>query len=107
MSASRLRTPDLVQTGNKSALARIMIFGSSIAAGFAAASLAALQPNFSFRLSLKTFAGFAAGFLLLYVYWRILFHPSKTPAQRRLRLAASMLLALCGIAGFLYPLRYI
>src|SRR5207302_6737638 len=96
-----------MQRDLKSVLGRIMVFGSSLVGGFATASLEALQPGFSFRISVMTFVAFAAGFGLLSLYWKILFHPSRSPAHRRLRRAASVLLALGGIAGFLYPLRFI
>jgi len=84
-----------------------MLFGSSLAGGFAAASLQALQPNFSFRVSAKTLVAFGLGFLVLYCYWRILFHPSVSSGQKRLRMGASALLAIIGLTGFLYPLRFI
>jgi len=96
-----------MQAERKSALQRIMVLGSSLAAGFGTASLEALQPNFSFRVSLKTLGAFIFGFATLYIYWRILFHPSKGPGWKWLRISASALLALGGVAAFLYPLRFI
>jgi len=85
----------------------IMMVSSSLAAGFATASLEALQPNFSFKISFTTVIAFLAGAIVLAIYWRILLNPSKRPRQKRLRLTASVLLALGGVAAFLYPLRFI
>jgi hypothetical protein len=88
-------------------LRRIMVVGSSLAAGFGTASLEALQPNFSFKITFRTVIAFVAGAMLLAVYWRILLSPSKRPGQKRLRFTASALLAVGGLAAFLYPLRFI
>ncbi len=88
-------------------LRRIMVFGSSLAFGFAGASLEALQPGFSFHISWRTVAVFFIASTILYIYWRILLHPGQEPRQRTLRITASIFLALAGIAGFLYPLRFI
>ncbi len=98
-----------VKTGSqsKAALVRVMIWGSALAAGFATGSLQALQPDFSFRVSFNTFIAFTLGSTLIYLYWKVLLNPSKNPRQKRLRWAASILLLLGGIAGFLYPLKFI
>src|SRR6266566_1501435 len=88
-------------------LRRIMVLSSSVACGFAAASLEALQPDFSFHVSGKTPVAFAVGAALVWIYWRIIFSASKAPRQNRLRFTASALLILAGVAGFLYPLRFI
>jgi len=85
----------------------IMVLGSSLAAGFAVGSLEALQPNFSFKVSAKTVIAFALGAAMVWIYWTILLNPSKTPRQNRLRWVASAVLFLAGVAGFLYPLRFI
>jgi len=84
-----------------------MVLGSSLAAGFAVGSLEALQPNFSFKVSAKTVIAFALGAVMVWIYWTILLNPSKTPRQNRLRWVASAVLFLAGVAGFLYPLRFI
>lgn len=97
----------MMQADFKAALSRIMVLGSSVAVGFGAASMEALQPNFSFHISMMTLVAFALGFILLHIYWRILLHPSEAPAQKRLRFIASCFLACGGVAGFLYPLRFI
>jgi len=95
------------KTESKSPLARIMIVSSCLAAGFVLASLEALRPSFSFKISLRTVLAFLGGSMLLYVYWRIILHPSQTPGQRRWRRASSVLLVLGGLAAFLYPIRFI
>jgi hypothetical protein len=94
------------QVDSKSLLGQIMIWGTSLAVGFAAASLAALQPDFSFRLSPRTFLAGAMGAAFTACYWRILL--SSTGSGRKyLRVGASALLFCGGVAGFLYPLRFI
>ena len=84
-----------------------MVLSSSLAAGFATASLQALQPNFSFKVSVKTLVAFAIGSIMAWIYWRILLSASTTPRQRRLRVFASVLLFFAGVAGFVYPTRFI
>jgi hypothetical protein len=96
-----------MQTDPKPTLRRVMMLGSSLTAGFATASLQALQPSFSFQISFKTLVAFGLGFVALLAYWRIFFSSSDSPGQKRLRVIASILLALAGVAGFLYPLRFI
>ena len=91
----------------KSRLRQIMVLGSALAAGFAVGSLEALQPDFSFKISAKTVIAFALGAAVLGIYWSILLNPSKTPRRNRLRWMASAALFLAGVAGFLYPLRFI
>jgi hypothetical protein len=91
----------------QSALRRIVVVGTSLAAGGMAASLEALRPDFSFHLSLQTAAVFALAALALRVYWWIIFHPLKTSRQNFLRMTATGLLAAAGVAAFLYPARFV
>ena len=84
-----------------------MVLGSSLAAGFATASLEALEPNFSFDISIRTLLAFGCGFIALWIYWGMFFSSSEGRNQKRRRIIASVLLALGGVAGFLYPLRFI
>jgi hypothetical protein len=95
------------KTESRSPLARIMIVSSCLAAGFVLASLEALRPNFAFKVSARTALAFVGGSVLLYVYWKIILHPSQAPGQRRLRQTSSALLILSGLAAFLYPIRFI
>jgi hypothetical protein len=95
------------QAGLDPTLRRIMVLGGSLGFGFAMASLQALQPNFTFQISLKTPVAFLLGSAMLFLYWKILLHPSQSPGQKRLRVVATAVLAFAGVGGFLYPLKFI
>jgi hypothetical protein len=84
-----------------------MIWGSSLVAGFGTASLQALQPGLSFQISIKTFVAFAIGAGVLAVCWRVIVNPSTERSQKVRRFAVSALLAVAGLAGLLYPLRFV
>src|ERR1051326_2323090 len=95
------------QVDNERALRRIMICGSSLAAGFGTASLQALQPGLSFRISINTAVAFLIGAAVLAVCWRIILNRSLERRQKLTRLAVLAMLALAGLAGLLYPLRFV
>lgn len=40
-------------------------------------------------------------------YWKIMFHPSRGRRQKALRVGASALVTLAGIASFLYPIKFV
>ena len=95
------------QAGANRTLRLLISVGSSLTAGFAVASLEALRPNFSFEISWKTVVAFFIGAILLYCYWKVIFRQSNSSSGKRLRWAASLVLAALGVLGFLYPLRFI
>jgi cytochrome c biogenesis protein CcdA len=88
-------------------LRRIMIYGSSVGTGIAAASLEALKPNFAFVVSPSTFAVgllVTAGFV---GYWKLMFAAKQGRAWNWLRVATTAIVAALGITGFLYPVRFV
>ena len=95
------------QADNLRDLRQIIIWGSSVAVGAAAASLEALRPHYVFEFSARTVVAFAVGMGVLWVYWQILFNESNTPGWRVLRRVATAVVGIGGLTAFLYPLRYI
>lgn len=92
---------------NEWVLKQIIIWGSSVAGGFGAASMQALETNLSFALSYKTLVAFVCGMALVVAFWKSIFHPLTGARQRVLRLVTSGLLIAGGFAGVLYPLRFV
>lgn len=92
---------------NEWVLKQIIIWGSSLAGGFGAASMEALEPNLSFALSFKTLIAFLCGTALVVAFWKSIFHPTIGPCRKILRLVTSVLLIAGGFAGVLYPLRFV
>lgn len=84
-----------------------MIWGSAIGAGFGAASLAALQPRLDFAFSYKAILAFFAGTALVYFYWRFIFSSLAEEGSKAPRTAFTVFMCLLGIAGLLYPLRFV
>jgi hypothetical protein len=95
------------QADNLRDLRQIIIYGSSLGSGAAAASLEALRPHCTFEFSARTVLAFAVGMGVLWVYWRILFSPRDSRGWRVLRGFATGVVGIGGLAAFLYPLRYI
>ncbi|MDB6030698.1 MAG: hypothetical protein JWM16_1036 [Verrucomicrobiales bacterium] len=94
-------------TSNERNLREIMIWGSAIGAGFGAASLAALQPHLDFAFSYRPVLAFIVAMALVYFYWNLIFRSLDEPALRVRRNVATGLICLLGIAGLLYPIRFI
>ena len=95
------------RTDNAWVLKQIIIWGSSLAGGFGAASMQALQPNLSFALSFKTLIAFVCGLALVATFWKSIFHPLIGARRKFLRVVTSVLLVAGGFAGVLYPLRFV
>lgn len=95
------------RTDNEWVLRQIIIWGSSLAGGFGVASMQALEPDLSFTLSYKTLIAFVCGMALVVAFWKSIFHPSSGKRRKVLRLVTSVLLIAGGLAGVLYPLRFV
>ena len=95
------------ETDNERVLKQIIIWGSALAGGFGAASLEALRPNVTFVISPATAIAFLGGVALVAAFWKSLFHPSTGSIQRFFRFATSALLVAGGVAGVIYPLRFV
>jgi len=91
---------------NERDIKRIVVFGSSLAAGFVAATLQALRPHLNFDVSLRTVMAFAGGMGALWVYWSIILHPSL-PGWRFMSVVATGLLVIGGVWAFLYPVKFV
>jgi hypothetical protein len=94
---------------NNERLFGIMSFSTALGLGGMFASLQALYldaSGFSFRLSPGTLAAFAMGSAAGLVYWKIVSHDGMD-GKSRLGRAATILLAMAGVAAFLYPLRFV
>jgi hypothetical protein len=95
------------QADNRRDLRQIIIYGSSLALGAAAASLEALRPHYEFVFSTRTGLAFFLGAGVLWGYWQILFHPDNRRHWRLVRGLATAVVGVGGLAAFLYPLRYV
>jgi len=85
---------------------RIMVLGSSLAAGFVAATLQALRPHMRFDVSRWTLVAFALGMAGLWAYWMLILHRS-VPGWRLLSIFATALVAAGGAWSFLYPVKFV
>lgn len=92
---------------NEWVLKQIIIWGSSLAGGFGAASMQALQPDISFAVSFKTLIAFVGGIALVAAFWKAIFYPLTGTRQKLLRFVTSGLLVAGGFAGVFYPLRFV
>jgi hypothetical protein len=95
------------QADNLRDLRQIIIYGSSLGVGAAAASLEALRPHYIFEFSARTVFAFALGMGVLWAYWQIVFSPRDTRGWRIFRNLATIGVIAGGLLAFLYPLRYI
>jgi hypothetical protein len=92
---------------NQSNLRQIMVWGSAVGAGFGAGSLAALRPHLDFAFSYKPVVAFLVAAMVVYFYWQLIFRSLDEPGLRVRRNAATVLLCFLGVAGLLYPIRFI
>lgn len=92
----------------------VVIGSSALGIGALLASLTVLEPTengFEFRWTFYVLPAFAAGSLLAWAYWRMVFRlalrgQDPVQAERRLKRAVIGLLVL-GVLAFLYPLRFV
>jgi hypothetical protein len=84
-----------------------MIWGSAIGAGIGAGSLAALQPHLEFAFSYRSVIAFVLATMLVYCYWKLIFRSLEVPNLKVKRNVATVLMCLLGVAGLLYPIRFI
>lgn len=94
-------------TDNSRDLRQIIIYGSSVGVGAAAASLEALRPHYLFEFSGRTLIAFVLGAAVLWVYWQIVFSEREGRAWQLFRRLATFGIIAGGLVAFLYPLRYI
>jgi hypothetical protein len=102
-----IATDRFMTSQNQSNLRQIMVWGSAVGAGFGAGSLAALQPHLDFAFSYKPVVAFVVATMLVYFYWQLIFRSLEEPSLRPKRNVATVLLCLLGVAGLLYPIRFI
>jgi len=95
------------ESRNERDLRRIMIIGSSIGAGVAVAFTQALQPDFSMRFTWYSLIAFAIGAAWFVLFWKLLFSPRPIFQGKVARFAIVGVMLVSGIAGFLYPMKFV
>ena len=94
------------QAQEMGSLLRVAAVCTALCLGCAVASLQALAisgTQISFHFSFGTLAAFAAGFVAALLYWKFAIRDLKARHQK----AAVLVMAVFGVAMFLYPLRFV
>ncbi len=92
------------ESGLSPGLYKIVLGSTTLGLGFMAATLEALRPSaagFAFKVSAWTFVAFAMGLAAGLLYWKL------EAGSRLVGRIANAVLLLAGVAGFLYPLRFV
>jgi hypothetical protein len=92
---------------SESRLQQFMTYGSSLCGAVVAAALQAFRGGMSFEFSILTFLAAVFGFVAFVVFWKLLFSERKNKRTRIYFAGVTVLLIAGGIAGVLYPLRFV
>jgi hypothetical protein len=98
-----------MKTENKSesTLQQFMTYGSSLCGAFVAAALQAFRGGMSFEFSIFTLIAAVIGFVAFVVFWKLFFSERKKRQTKIIFIAVTIILIAGGVAGVLYPLRFV
>lgn len=88
-------------------LQQFIIYGSSLCGAFVAAALQAFRGGMSFSFSVYTFLAAVVGFAAFVLFWKLFFSARASKHSRFLFVVVSVVLIVGGLAGVLYPLRFV
>jgi CDP-diglyceride synthetase len=91
----------------ESNLRRIVIWGSAVSGAVLAATLQAYRLPSSFEFSGYTAIAFLIGGAVFWGYWKMFFMERQFRGFKALRFVLTVLLVAAGLAGVLYPLRFV
>lgn len=84
-----------------------MTYGSSLCGAVVAAALQAFRGGMSFEFSFYTLLAAVIGFAAFVVFWKLFFAERKDKRSKVLFVGVTVLLIAGGVAGVLYPLRFV
>ncbi len=96
-----------IENQTESRLQQFMTYGSSLCGAAAAAALQSFSGGISFKFSIYTLVAAIVGFAMFVAFWKLLFSRRKDKRTKLLLGAVTAVLIAGGLAGVLYPLKFV